>query len=288
MTDNRFRPDQIIDRESELGKFTKLLSAPGRPRLLAIQDKSGTGKSELMKLLEFEARRNSALTCLVELDGEDRFGLVDAMVKRLKTDHFVGFPAYERVNAYRLSGNFADAVGVPHAPVPQELKLILQDNEIRDANVGAIQNIMRTDPDAFLRDRALDSFVEEFQARCGERPLVLLLDRFDRGSPEAQQWFLGMLRGRVFARDQDAFGQLLVVIAGEDVRLEELPLMLGDRFEQDADVIHPLTLWNEEHIRTWLTRSGVPHRDVDIQSIHWRMHEGVWSLQQIRAFYVDI
>jgi hypothetical protein len=133
--------------------------------------------------------------------------------------------------------------------------------------LGGIQNFATaTDERAHeLWRRTLDCFVNELAAACDEAPVVLLLDNFDGGTADMREWLFGVLRRRVFERSVTGFCELVLVLAGRHVYLDDLRAMLGERFDRDADVLAPLSVWEPDHVRTWLRLRGKDHDDTDVQ-----------------------
>jgi hypothetical protein len=110
MSGKEFDPEKFIDREFETELFEELLKFNHEARILAIQDKGGMGKSQLLGKLQYRCRTIRpripvSFIPLYELEDARPYGLIAEIAQDLK-NMGLKLPQYTLYNDGLLSDDF--------------------------------------------------------------------------------------------------------------------------------------------------------------------------------------
>lgn len=276
--------ERVIDREQELQLFRKVLARASGPCVITVQDKSGSGKSWLLELLEEHAATVDppALTVREVFDQDlQLMSLVERIASSLGRS---GEPLrrFEELNLARITYSH-ETFGLPPPPVPTiEMTIAnsqVHDSSITGAEVAGLRMGWPPGHETAAMNACLNALLDDLRDLSHRQTVVLLLDQYER-SKEIQQWLERALLTSVL-HEADPFGGLIIVVASTDPTFPSLSRRLGTRSEHLLREIKELSRWEDEHIDRWLKRNGIPSRLAP--AIRSLLDEGA-SLQTLRMF----
>jgi hypothetical protein len=290
-----FDPSKFIDRLAEQELFGTLLQFKDDARLLTIEDRSGRGKSALMRRLEYNCKWTwevpVALVLLDQLDDPTDFGLVSAVHAALAND--LTFNVFEplylalaRRNEAVFGNPAASRAAQVQGTVYMEGSSTTGGGNIVAGSLVQAPAAIVNPPAAFnpaeellARKNCLEAFFTDLKEICQETPIVVLLDAWDRcRSSKLQDWIRDILL-RIHCFDlKKRPAKLVLVLAGCDV--PDFKGMLGDpRYHNLVRSISSLGDWDESHVAQFLELNG--HAGVgstEVKLICEKLKAG-WSLQ---------
>jgi hypothetical protein len=135
------------------------------------------------------------------------------------------------------------------------------------------------DEQKLAQQACVDAFFLDLKIVCAGRPVVLLMDAWERCNSELQKWIMReLLKPHCF--DLDGRPERLVfVIAGREV--PNFKAMLGaDRYEFLVRSLSSLGEWDERHVKEFLEVHGYKEiEDGDVKYVCEKLKSG-WSLQK--------
>jgi hypothetical protein len=313
-------PQDLIDRTAEQELFRNLVSYQSPARILTICDGGGRGKSSLLKRLRYNCQHEikpSVPSCLLELD---KLGERDPSPFALAAFAATNFAAqgenvpqlfgkFNELNYARLAKNFTpfeDGGGAFRSLGPramgraetatmyggQTIGLKVEAQNVSMRGLGAPDFTDEQEQQA--RDRCVDAFFDDLHTICTTRPMVLLLDAWERCNLSLRQWiFEEMLGNHVLHLDANLRpDRLAVIIAGRPcvlpgvpygLRPDELRPLFDSREDFSATVlsIKSLSEWENEHIREFMVNNGCPEpTESQINTIRELLSKGK-SLEKI-------
>jgi hypothetical protein len=231
MSRNRFDPEKFIDREFELELFQELLSCNGTTRILAIKDRSGTGKSQLLKRLDHYCRTIKpripvSLIPWDQLPDRSPIFLTSKIFEHLSALG-VSFDTYSNLDNARIRGDLnafgawskIDAsvhlCGVDFAAAhnPKIAGVIYEMPSVQVANIYSSGGILSPDQQRMAQAEVINAFFHDLNAYCSDHPVVLMFDSYERGGEELQTWLEKYLLERSFFSFKPS--KLLLVLAGQ-------------------------------------------------------------------------
>ena len=246
--------------------------------MLTIRDESGRGKSQLLKQLRYkclyaEPRIPTSLVALDEMQQKSPYALVTTVEKALR-DFDLEFKQFREVENQRIDRRMSGLSSVTgtadiEKQVSGKAGGVIFEKEVT-FNQGETPDLIER-----LRERAVDAFVEDLRCVCnGGRPVVLLFDAYEKCGAELEEWIPGFMQKHVVAAES-AVDRLLVVIAGRQVPVARLRLMLGHRFEDVVSKVESLSRFDDEHVRSLLDSHGVKgYGDNDVSYVRDKLNEG--------------
>jgi hypothetical protein len=143
--------------------------------------------------------------------------------------------------------------------------------ELRDRAVAAgrieylIQNVKKLklkqrdkwpsqDYEEFVRNICIDAFFEDLKIISKEKPVVILLDAWEKCAESLQRWIVQPLLHEHCFTETERPAKLFFVVAGRQVPL--FKEMLGDRLSSLVISIDKLTEWSKEHMKQFLETHG--------------------------------
>ena len=100
------------------------------------------------------------------------------------------------------------------------------------------------------RNQCIKAFFEDLKALYDEKPLVVLLDSYDRCSKELKQWIIDEFVLPFAINTNKRPQRLLVVLAGRE--LPNFTEMLADQYTVLVTSSSPLAPWEREHVKDLL------------------------------------
>jgi hypothetical protein len=163
MINKRFDPRKFIDREFEQELFADLLLLKNDARILAIRDKSGMGKSHLLKIFQYRCRTNRpdripiSLVELDQLPDNSPLALIKLIVQHLATFD-IACPKFTHNNSMRLS---ADFLSISKSPYLRPSTTGRKQSAREHVNVAALRfNLITHFNESELRDVYFDLSIE--------------------------------------------------------------------------------------------------------------------------------
>ncbi len=277
-------PDKFIDRGTEQALFEGLLRCESDARVLTIQDRSGGGKSQLLRHLRYRCQFGAEVfpVSLVALDElklksahefvttmERAFGLVGltfeeySKVEQQRLDVAVAAAGPGAVGTAKVENNEGQAAGIVVEPGATAI--------FQGSGVPA-------DLEERLRQRAVLAFVEDLRVHAGKRPTVLLIDAYERCDGELAHFLPAFLRRYVVDREH-RMDKLVVVIAGQRVPTPMLRMALAERYGDVVVELNSLSTWGREHVEVLLTQSLDSYDEMDLDYLAAKV-QGGWTPYQ--------
>lgn len=224
MDDKKFDPQKFIDRESEQELFEDLLQLKDVARILAIEDKFGMGKSQLLQKFQHRcrtARRPRTPVSLVDLSqlpDKSPLGLMLQLERELSS--FVEFPNFARLESARRGYDFTTirgAVDLRSANLTQakiRVAAVMMDIKQGPVTVNATATVFTEEQQAFAREHVVQAFLDELVEHCRQQLVVLIFDTYDHCDPELQEWLMDHFLEPYCFNVEHRPSQLVVVVAG--------------------------------------------------------------------------
>jgi hypothetical protein len=271
----------FINRTAEQELFDNLLQFNDPARILAIEDKAGTGKTTLLGRLEYKCRWIFYYPVgIVPLESEtisSPFAFIEHLRNSYGQDQV--FETFDKLNTARVnkiaSSFAASPVSMMGALYAQGSVLSGSGNKQVGLEVTQPQQVVinpvtpvpaadwSPTQEASARDACIRGFFDDLKVIAAENPLVILLDSFERCNEDLRVWILnGFLLPLCFniARRPS---RLLVVLAGRVLS----DVLNRQGHQQVVKSGSPLSGWDLEHVKAFLKVHGygnLSDRDVDI------------------------
>jgi hypothetical protein len=278
-----FNPAGFVDRKDEQGVFNELLTFEHGARLMTIRDRSGTGKSHLLKLLRFKCQYAMpavpvGLVPIDELADKSPYAFAAAVERALSQPPFnLRFTAFRQAEERRIDRRLGPLVAATANAGENRGEVVGLKLE-----AGATFNLTVGDyaPDVLerLRDAAVEGFLDDLRRIAAERPVVILIDAYEHSGGALEAWLQGFLQGHVIDPDSRP-DRLVVVVAGQSVPTEALQYMLGARLPEFARALDALSPWERDHVREFLDSKVVPYDDDDVDYLCAKLAKG-WTIRR--------
>lgn len=249
-------PSDFINRTAEQDQFQDLMEFNGHARLFVVQDKMGTGKSALLELLKYQCKfRFFSPVGFVQLDVpaiNNPFIFVETLRESIGLNE--SFPRFD-VKLAALYGKIPAAFAPISVPITVTGSINAQGNISGGTQTGATVNIPPTGEwnDALAvhaRNQCIKAFFEDLKSLYDERPLVVLLDSYDRCSEELKKWIIDEFVLPFSINTNKRPQRLLTVLAGRE--LPNFTEMLADQSTALVKSRSPLSPWEKEHVKDLL------------------------------------
>ena len=248
-------PSDFINRNTEQDLFKRLMEFNGHARLFVVEDKRGTGKSTLLELLQYQCKfRFFSPVGFVQLDVpaiNNPFVFVETLRNSIGlSEPFPRFDAKIAALYGKIPGAFAP---VPVISVSGTVNA--QSNISGGTQIGAEVNFAPsgewTDAlDVQARNQCIKAFFEDLKSLYDEKPLVVLLDSYDRCSKELKQWIIDEFVVPFSINTNKRPQRLLIVLAGRE--LPNFTALLADQYTALVISSSPLSPWEKEHVKDLL------------------------------------
>jgi hypothetical protein len=262
-----FDPEKFIGREYETELFEELLQFNHEARMLAIQDKEGTGKSHLLASFQYRCltiwpRIPVSFTPLHELKDARPYGLIAEIAQDL-TNIGLKLPQYTLYNDWLLSGDFTPLFRAsnPKFSIPFQAETL----------------IVTSDPKAFTpqqqeyaEDKCIDAFFDDLTKSAAEVPVVLIFDTYEQCEEKLKDWIEECLLENYFFNLDKRPKKLLLVVAGRQV--PNFKMRWGTDYTDVVSSVNELGKWTRERIEEYLKVHGFNYSPEQLDVI-WRMAE---------------
>lgn len=292
--------EKFIDREVEREGFRNMLKFVDEKRLLTIKAKGGRGKSSLLKRLRYECHYIEDIAAsLISLDNPEivsEFDLVKAIREDLK--NYVEFKKFDVLDSARMQKDpapFTNLVSSGSGAVNAQFA------QIKDRGIiaGQVDTIMQNvenlklelkqrkewpsdDYEEFVRQYCVAAFFEDLQDLCKERPVVILLDAWEKCGETLKRWIVRpMLHLNCFDTPNRP-ANLVFVLAGRE--MPPLKERLGDSYSSLVVSLENLSDWEFKHMKEFLEVHDYKGlNDKDIEFIQEKVNAGM-SLEDALMF----
>ncbi|HXB24882.1 MAG TPA: hypothetical protein VNV25_09145 [Gemmatimonadaceae bacterium] len=271
--------EQFVDREHEQELFRRLLLFVEEARILAISDRTGTGKSWLLSRFVQHChtqrpRIAAALIACGELPDSTPVALATEVTRQL-TAFGLAFPHFAGTEAARLRGslepqgrvrpridvsgaNFTDAKGVIIA------ETMLRLGKAQTVQVNVAEHTLTREQELAAQEASMGAFLNELAVHSASQPIVILLDSYEKCDARIAEWLHIAMLEQLFFQASSRDRRLLLVIAGQarpafEARWPAAECALITR------VIERLSQWQRAHLETVASYHGV-QLDVHIES----------------------
>lgn len=268
----RPEPNQIVDRESEAEVFAAIIQERSSRRILAVSDKPGRGKTDLLRKLRYQCEWLSSPAVPVALFDFDSRGVVQVVdILVSLAEQFadgtvpIELPRFETLsraraleNASQLRtawGSVRGSINLTGANLSGEAQAagVINNIEIRHADNVSTNYEWSEKLERYAQRLCVEAFFADLLKAATERPVVLLFDTVNSADADTRRWLLTGLILRWLLRNWRSH-KLIVVIAGTDVNELLQPLPANQR-----ECIEPaptLAGWEIDHVRAFLALHG--------------------------------
>ena len=264
--------------------FKDLMAFNGHARLYVVEDKLDTGKSALLELLQYQCKfKFFSPVGLVQLDVpaiNNPFVFVETLRKSIGLSE--PFPSFDAKIA-ALYGKIPAAFAPISIPITVTGNINAQGNISGGTQTGATVNIPPSGEwnDALevqARNQCIKAFFEDLKSLYDEKPLVVLLDSYDRCSKELKQWIIYEFVLPFSINTSKRPKRMLTVLAGRE--LPNFPEMLPD-YTVLVTSSSPLVPWKPEHVKDLLRVHQYTNlSDSDVDFVLQKMGGGI-SLSKV-------
>ena len=280
-------PGDFINRKAERDLFDGLLQLNDEARLLAIEDKKGTGKSTLLELLEHNCKYIvEVAVSRVPLE-ESTINSSITFIERVRKGFGMGltFKKFDELNQARLGKNgsaFSPSTPVLGGGVVDARATTLSGpgSQIVGSQVNSYGTLVLGGPPEWnseLADLAkglcIQAFFYDLKLIADEKPVVVLLDSFERCNVDLRPWisddFLLPLCFRVNSRP----ARLVLGMAGRE--LPDFAAVLGPEKHEKLVRSRSLSGWEKEHVKDFLRVHGYGNlSDKDVEIVWAKVEQG--------------
>ncbi len=296
-------PSQTVDRHAEQEAFRKMLRFEDDRRLLVIGDGPGTGKSALLRKLRYnciwEDHAPVSLVLLEQNPNVPNRSTVTSeieFVDWLRSDLAgsdqedpLTFPRYDFLNQFRV--NFLwPQIAQSLDSVQERLEGYAAQAEVKVGSVegglvaGVYISELKLEPrdawaspeqERMASQKCLEAFLLDLRHTAASRPVVLLIDSYERRQRGLQEWIVtGLIRSLLLMpTSQPRAERLLVVLAGHEDKLPPFRQMLRSDFDRLV-ASRKLLGWKKDHVREFLDVHQLSVSDSDFEFVHSKVQEG--------------
>jgi hypothetical protein len=295
MPDDSFDPAQFVDRLNERELFAQLLSFGDDARILELRDKSGTGKSHVLKMLQYTCRTSEprvpvALVDLKQLPDLSPLAIIKAAEAELRPFN-LDFSEFIRVEAARVSADFSSIRGAAYFENARfqgarNVRLAGTMNIVDKAeNVHISGAGMQLSPEQeqTAQDVSIRSFCAELSKQSNDDPVVLLLDSLELTTQDGRvrKWLFDFLDNHAFDMARRP-GKLVVVLAGQSLPRLDLQWP-GEHVRRIVRSVQELQKWTRDHVAECLRSHGFAADEKHIEAFHRMIEIGVPPSQIVQT-----
>jgi hypothetical protein len=301
-------PSETVDRDAEQTEFASMLCTGGHRRMLVIGDAPGTGKSTLLRRLQYNCMWEHQVPVslvLLEKDPdvpEERSTISSAIefVHWIREDLAAGdiaFPVYDFLNDLRLQFLWPPiATSLTSVEEYLEAQFRAQGMSlhgeasatsvdggtvaglyIKELRLEPQRSWARPEQERRSSQGCVEAFFRDLRRACSTRDVVLLVDSYDRRQDGLRDWVLNSFI-RPMCLESKRPERLLVVLAGEEQKLPQFQQMLGANFD-GLVASRKLLNWTEQHVRDFLRVHKYSQlSEVDFAFVYDKINHG-WSIR---------
>ena len=293
-TDSSFNREQFIDRRAEQAIFAELLERPDDARILAIRAESGSGKSQLLRMLESNCRRAKVPVALVSPEPEsDPLAMAKKVGENLRR-RGLEFKALQAMEWARTTGDFTRIGGSDNPEIAiADARGANFENAINPKLVGKEINTetyieapprelkpLPPEVDNLAREASLEAFVADLRRHCdGGSTVAILFDHYEKAPPSVREWFEDMLLEPLFFDLDGRPPHLVLALAGQ----EGPPFATKWPDDTVARVVRPRVLgdWEKEDLAHCCKVENYELTEAELDSL-FRQTKGMTPLEIVQ------
>jgi hypothetical protein len=273
-------PDQFINRKVERDIFGELLQFQNDARLLAIEDKEGSGKSALLKMLRYQSlylyKRPVGIVPLEEPTvNNSPFAFIDRLRKSFgNRGEFANFDERNKARIKRVAQGspMMGSIDMRNAAVSgQGNEFVGQKVDNSGTIIYANSNAWGPEQDELAKQECIEGFLEDLRVG-GE--MVILMDSYEQCGLELQGWILEEFLETLCFKSATRPDRLVLVLAGRE--LPDFEAILDQPKYQQLVRSRALSEWEEDHVKEFLKVHG--HEDLseeDVEYVWTKVKKGV-------------
>jgi len=286
MINKQFDPNKFIDREFEQELFEDLLRFQSPARILAICDKGGMGKSQLLEKFQHICRISKprtpvSLVRLNELPDGSSFSLVKTIEKDLSS-YGLSFKRFKEFESARVAGDFSpfrsvislDGSTFENASDVRIAGIMANFDRAESVTLNASVSRLSPEQDSLAREVVIDLFFEDLQHQAATQTVVLMFDAFEKCHHSIQKWVIEYLLERHFFNFKKTRSRFVFVLAGQTLPpfhaywpSEECSTMM--RF------VRELAKWEKEHVADCFRAHGfAKYEQRDLEAFYHFIERG--------------
>ena len=276
-------PDHFINRTAEREIFEQLLQLKEDARFLAIEDKEGTGKSTLLKMLRYQTfflyQKPVSIISLEEPTINSPFIFIERLRKGFGTrGKFTNFDALNQARVNKISSRFAPSPATISGTVDARGVVISgSGHEFAGVKVNASGTVVVNPNDWSLEQEELarEECIKGFRAdlQSSNEAIVVLLDSYERCSLDLAGWILEEFLLSFCFNAENRPARLLLVLAGRE--LPNFKAMLDQLKYEQFIRSKELSMWEEEHVKAFLKVHGYSDlSDEDVEYVWVKVKKG--------------
>ena len=288
-----FDPKKFINCDHELAEFEGLIAFKSTERILAIRDEGGNGKSQLLEKLGHRCRTGKpripvSLQALDQLQDYSPLFVVKSIVQQLNTSFNLKFGEFDRFETARVAGNyslFTSAVNLQSANFSGASNTFIASTGIQTAEKVTIvgtQTTLTPAQEMVAQSRVISAFFEDLLKYAAQKPVVMILDSYDRCKPELQEWIVNTLLPVCFFGEDARPSNLVLVVGGRELPRYDLGWP-EDRCAELVKIVDGLSRWQRRHVQEYLDAHGFEYSNENVDLFLGFYEKGISTLNLITA-----
>jgi len=288
-----FDPKKFFNRDLELKEFEKLLKFELPTRILAFQISGGNGKSQLLEKLKHRCRTGKprvpvSLIALDQLEDHSPLFLVKKIVDQLNGAFNLKFGTFSKFEDARVAANysmFSSIVNLQDANFEGATDVLIGSQAFKKVDEVKIiggQVSLTPAQEEVAQSKVVACFFEDLLSHSSDKPVVIILDSYDKCKPELQTWLTESFLAKCFFNDDITGGNLILVIGGRVIPQFELHWP-ADRCETLVKVIDKLGKWERQHVEQCMKAYGFEYTEKDVDVFYSYVENGVPPLNLIES-----
>lgn len=289
----QFDPTKFIDREFESELFEDMLKFESPARVLAICDKGGMGKSQLLEKFQWRCRtvRPRTAVSLIALDqlaGASPLLLVKAIEKHL-SPFGLKFERFKKFESARVSADFSpfrSAIYLEGSSFEKahDVRISgLMSNVERADTVTITANMIELSPEqeTVAQEVVVDSFFDDLHRQAATQKVVLLFDAFEKCEASLKAWLMTYLLEQYFFNPDRPVARLVCVLAGREIP----PFDSHWPKEDCANLVRSvseLARWEKKHVAECLAAHGYPYTPKELDTFYNLIEMGLTPSEVVR------
>lgn|GEM_PF-6150134 len=284
MRDKRFDFSKFINCDKEQKRFKELLTFKTPARILSVKDEvGGQGKSWLLEQFRYLCQTGKqqtpvtpvSLIALDQLPDHSPLALIKLIAGQLSELDFNNYKKLVKaVNFGNLSllSSVFNTESSSYTDVQEIRQGVVVADHIGQMNVSGNLPTLTQAQLSTASEEIVEGFFKDLRGNCAERPAVVMLDAYEKSTPEIKSWIDNYLLKRHFFGQARSECRWLLVIAGQAVPSFE------ERWPEETHKalvvgIDGLSRWTRENIEQCMRARGFRNPSPDYVDIFYRMIE---------------